>query len=88
MTDTSRVPRIIRPGDPERYRGLPRKEQQRLMEKKCQALEGRGLRVTRICRVALGEGLPPWRVLPLLDAILKCPCCARGIRCSKSISHA
>ena len=88
MTNSSRLPRIIQPDDPERYRGLPQKEQRRLLEKKCRALEGRGLRVTRSCASALGSGLPPWRVLPLLDALLKCPCCERGIRCNKSISHA
>jgi hypothetical protein len=76
MTASSRLPRIILPDDPERYRGLPPSEQQRLLEKKRRALKARGIPIPQSFMVAAGDKSTAWRMLPLLDDLLKCPACS------------
>jgi hypothetical protein len=71
MTDAPRLPRIILPDDPERYRGLPPSEQHRLFEKKRRALLARGIRLPSFLEEASGNASPPWQLLPLLDALFQ-----------------
>jgi hypothetical protein len=71
MLDSSHLPRIILPDDPERYRGLPPAEQRRLFEKKRRALKAHGIALPRFLEDAPSHGSSPWILLPLLDALLK-----------------
>ena len=56
--------------DPERYRGLPEKEQQRLLEKKLLTLDARGIRPTFTHAPGSPQGQPLWAALAFLDELL------------------
>lgn len=73
-------PAIITPLDRNRYAGLPKREQRRLLKKKLRTLEAGGVRPEFKHAPGSPQGMPYWQALAFLDELLECPLCAKALR--------